>query len=189
MRTPTSSQTAQGLRVIPSARISGKRYPAGTGQGFGTNGTCTLNKLFAVPFWVGPTCSFDRICLNALNTASSLMRVGIYADGGGRPGVLIVDAGQINTAVNGMVTATIALTLSGLVWVAAVPQSVTGSVTRLSAPNANQIMGTADTFSSGFNSGAYSQAGITGALPDPWGSTYTDEVSTNTVPALWLRAA
>lgn len=174
--------------VCPLGRISGKYYSAGIGTPSGTSGTTTLNTLHAVPFYVGDTCEFDRISVNALNTASSLMRLGIYADDNGKPGALIVDAGQISTAVSGMVDATISVKLSGLVWVATVPQSVAGSVSRLGAASYGHPLGTADHYSTFFNSAAYSQAGVSGQLPNPWGPVYTDAGTANTIPAVWLRA-
>ncbi len=172
----------------PPGRISGRYYAAGYAVP-GSSGTTTLNTLNAIPFYVGNPCEFDRISVNALNTASSIVRLGIYADDNGKPGALIVDAGQISTALSGMADATINVRLSGLVWVAVVPQSVTGSMSRYGTPNYGGVpIGMVEHYSSFFNAIAFAQTGISGQLPNPWGPVYTDVGSANTVPAVWLRA-
>lgn len=174
--------------VCSLGRISGKYYTAGPGVPIGTNGTTALDTLHAVRFEVGNACTFDRISVNGLGTASSFVRLGIYADDNGRPGALIVDAGQVSTAGSGMADATISVTLSGVVWVATVPQGVAGSMTRYGVATCGQHTGTADHYSAFFNSIAYSRASVSGSLPNPFGPTYTDAGATNTIPVVWLRA-
>jgi len=172
----------------PLGRISGKYYSAGLGTPTGTSGTTTLDTLNAIPFLAGDAWTWDRISVNALGTASSVIRLGIYADNKGKPGALIVDAGQISTAAAGMADATTNVRLSGLVWVAVVPQIVTGSVSRYGAGTYGGPMGVSDHYSAIFNSIAYSQTGVSGQLPNPWGNVFTDSGTANTIPAVWLRA-
>lgn len=168
-------------------RVSALRY-IGVPSGFGTNGTIAVGTLYAVPFYVGAAQAFDGIVIGALGTASAFCRLGIYADSAGKPGALIVDAGQVDCAAAGEKVASITKTLSGLVWVAAVGQSVAPSVTRMSLIY-SPLVGATSAYAVGPGGLAYSQGSITGALPDPWGSTYTSVAAANTAPLISLRTA
>lgn len=166
------------------ARTSGKRYYGGA-YTLGSNGALTQNTLYAIPFWVGPPQTFTKIVVASLGVASSHVRVGIYADDGtSKPGNLIVDAGQLDTSTSGEKTATINVTVSGLIWVAGVAQDAAASTTRMGG-TFSPFLGHVSSYAQG-PSLAYSQGSITGALPNPWGSTYTDVTAANTVPLVAL---
>lgn len=177
---------------IPAAlcvpgRISGLWYNAPF-SAYGSAGAVTLNKLFTVPFLIGEPQSFDRIGTATLAVASSFLRFGIYSDNAGRPDKLLYDSGQVSAAGAGETYATFspAMQLSGLVWVAAVGQSVAPLPIRLAA-HASMYCGIANLYSQGWCT-AYSLSSVTGALPTTWGTTYNQEIAANTIPMIYLRA-
>lgn len=164
-----------------------QRWYAGFPHLLGSNGVLVLNTLYATPFIVGDSQSFDAIGLAGLGIASSKIRVGVYADSGGRPGALIVDGGQLDTSTSGIVSASVALQLSGRVWLAAVTQSTAGNTQRYATTTVqNPLLGAASFYAGGQAVG-YSQGSISGALPDPWGTTFTEVTATNTCPIVYLR--
>lgn len=185
----TGSQGPQGATGSTGwgTRQSGLYYP-GWNAGINSNGTITQNTLYAVPFWVGDSQSFDRIgIICATAVASSNVRLGIYSDNNLKPDTLLVDAGQVDTHTsNGFKEATISQTLSGLVWVVAVSQGAAANLTRTSVGWFSPYIGTSAPFSNG-GGFAYSRTGISGALPSPWGSTITPVGAASTVPVIYLR--
>lgn len=186
----TWSAPSGGAAIIVPERRTGLPFPAGPwGIQAGTNGTITLDKLFAIPFYVGQSQSFDRISVNALGTASSFMRLGVYADDNGQPGALTADYGQVATSSSGAVTITISLTASGLIWIAAVGQGVAPSTTRLGTAVVNPWVPPSNHYSVSFTATAYSQSSVSGSLPSPWGSTFNIEQAANTIPMVWLRTS
>ncbi len=174
-------------RLAPiTGRISGTYYEAF--RLAGTSGTCTINKLFAFPFYIGPYQDrFDALVFDSLGTASSKFRIGLYSDYWGRPDRLIVDSGQIDSSGSGKNVYSYAFTGDGTVWVVGVGQSVTPSVARVGA-YVDERIGSSDPYSVAFGGMCYSQTGITGALPATWGSTYTIVSAANSSPSLWLRS-
>jgi hypothetical protein len=184
----TAADTGAGLEFFPG-HISGRTYqPAGVT--YGSNGVLAVGTLFAIPIYVGASCAFNAILWASLGVAGSFLRTGIYADGGGRPGALIVDAGQTACTFAGETGVAISQTLAGLVWLAAVGQGNAPSVTRLAVSISPYIGAVAGAMYSGGDSGyAYSQTGVAGALPSPWGATYTLVNAGNVAPRLGLRAA
>lgn len=179
---------AQRATPLITGRISSRWMLAGCpGQPTGTSGTITLDRLYAIPLYIGESQAFDRIGVNGLGTASSKMRIGIYSDNNCRPGTLLVDSGQLDTSISGAVDYTISQTISGLVWVAAVTQSVAASTSRLGAAVANPFIGSTDHYSVSFAAIALSQNSISSGMPSSWGSTYNVEATANTVPQVFLR--
>lgn len=168
-----------------TGRVSGLYYH-GTHCVVGSAGALTLNELYAAPFQVGNLCRFDRIVSPSLAVASSLVRLGIYADDRGRPGALILDAGQVSCASAGNNAITIDVTLKGVVWLAAVGQSVAPSLSRYGY-HVNPLVGCVSPYGTGGAIG-YSQGSISGALPSTWGSTLTERAAANVVPIVYLRA-
>lgn len=154
----------------------------------GSNGTCTLNTLYAFPFYIGSVLdAFDALVFDSLGTASSKFRIGLYSDYWGRPDKLIYDSGQIDSSGSGKNVVANYFRGDGHVWVVGCPQSVNPSVARVGA-YVDERIGTSDTYSVAFGGMCYSQTGITGALPSSWGSTYTIISAANSSPAMWLRA-
>lgn len=157
----------------------------------GTQGL-TQDRLFARPFLVVARRAFDRIGVNITVAAgaSGVLRMGIYADGGGVPGALIVDAGTVSATATGTVEITIAQTLDpGLYWLALVEQgsATGGTVTAYSAAaiptSAWSQVATTPPTSLGFTH-PY-KASVSGALPNPFGALTS---ATSTPPMVCLRA-
>lgn len=171
------------LSPIPG-RLSQRYF--GTASTQGNNGTVTVGTLYAMPFYIGHVMEFDQIAFCALGTASALFRMGIYTDNNGTPSKLLVDSGQVACDAAGLKTYTYALQGEGWVWLAGVGQSVAPSVSR-AARFFHPLIGTPDPYGTAFGGMAYSQTGITGALPASWGSTYTIAGVQDTVPIIWLR--
>lgn len=143
--------------------------------------TSTLGRLYARPIVLSAG-TLDRIGANHAGsaTASELLRLGIYRNTNGRPSSLVLDAGTIDLSTataNKTITISQAIT-EGVYWLAAVRQGPTNTATTLNFSSAGQIgtyglgtwtelTGAANWFDS--NQFMY-VAGVTGALPDPFGS-------------------
>jgi len=131
--------------------------------------------LIAVPLPVDVPGVFNQFSLEVTATAvGSTVRCGIYADdGSGLPGALLREFGSLDSAAaTGTITGALSPTLSlppGLYWVAAVSQGGTPTVRTRNAVNGLVPQSTAGNV----NAGAFYRAGITGALPDPFGSPST----------------
>jgi hypothetical protein len=65
--------------------------------------TLVAATMYAMPFLVGATHSYDRISIHVTTAgaAGKLAQLGIYADSGGVPGALILDAGNVSVASTG----------------------------------------------------------------------------------------
>jgi hypothetical protein len=172
-----------------SGRKSGAYYYGAVGIGGTSGALATLNKLTATPFFVGVSQAFDRIAVaNVTGVVNAIMRVGIYADAAGLPGALIHEAAaQIDLSTGtGIKEVTINQTLSGKVWLAAVPQvALPSALLRLGHIMLPEV-GTASPYNA-FAGYAVSQTGVSGALPNPWGATVNWETAANTCPAVSLR--
>ena len=171
-----------------AGRKSGSYYYGIWGIGGTSGALATLNKLYAVPFYVGASQSFDLIAVaNVTGVATAVLRVGLYEDSAGVPGDLIVDAGTIDLSTGtGIKSVAISQTLSGKVWLAAVPQvALPSAILRLGHIMLPEV-GTASPYAA-FGGYAVSQTGVSGALPDPWGATVNFETTANTIPAVSMR--
>lgn len=173
----------------PSGFISTKYY---TSDGMRSNGGGPNQSVMAAfPFAVGSSArSFDRIGLYVwVGAVGGTFRLGIYSDNAGKPDALLLDAGTVPATTGGEQVLTISQSLSGVVWLAAVPQGA--AVTALtfvgggaSQPTSSRVGTTSITSNTGPS--GYTRTGVSGALPSTWGSTYTDA---SPVPIVWLRAA
>lgn len=147
---------------------------------------------FATPLMM-PTVTLDRIgCdVTTVGSAGAVIRLGIYADGGGYPDALILDAGTLDATSTGGTNIreiTISQTLNmGLYWLAFVIQG--GATTRPTVRRYHnksafgEIAQTDNNFNWGKNS--YVQSSVTGALPSNWTSTTTD----SDTPMISVRVA
>ena len=184
MTTPARSSLSFGF----GGRISGQYYYGCTIIP-GSNGSmATLNKLYAVPFYVGDSCRFDQIAVaNVTGVATAVLRVGLYTDNNNRPDRLILDAGTIDISTGtGVKTVSIDIRLQGKAWLCHVPQTaLPSSIVRVGAI-VDPTISTASPYSS-WSGMAYSQTGINGALPASWGSTYTNEATGSTFAAVSMR--
>lgn len=138
-----------------------------------TTMSLTLNRMVVRPWIVPVRRAFDRIGINVTTAATAasggVLRLGIYADSGGKPGALIVDAGTISSETLGSREITITQTLDpGVYWLAAVAQvavcTVTQFVATLHAPMV--ALGSAPpTGAAGL--GGFFRSSVSGALPTP----------------------
>ncbi len=182
----TGATGSTGTGVV-TGRVSGLHYYGDFMSGT-SNGTITLDKLFAIPFNAGLLGTFDLLTIGSVGAPSSFIRLGVYSDNNGRPDVLLAGSAQISTAGSG--TATFALSpnivASGYIWIAAVGQGVSPSIQRNNSTVFNPMIGTTSMYAVGGGQ-AYSQTGISGAMPASWGSVYTSE-NFNTIPLITVRA-
>jgi hypothetical protein len=165
------------------AFISGYRY--GNQTGASTSAPITQSTLMAFPFVVAKYSgqSFNEIGLEVTTAAaSSVVRLGLYADTNGKPGTLITEYGTVDTSTTGYKTITISSTLlPGKYWIAAVAQG--GAPTIGIVTGINPLIGQPDLSASGHMM-TYTKTSVTGSLPSPFGSTS----GLNFAPRVQLKA-
>jgi hypothetical protein len=172
------------LHGVPYFGKSGMYYASGLVM---STITPTLDLLYCVPFLVGRDTEIDQLAVN-ITTASApgaMYRLGVYEDTGeGYPGDLLVDAGQVDVSTNGDKVAAVSETLpAGFAWLALVAQGVTTATRSISTSSI--YLGGTGAVPTG-NAIAYTEAGVTGALPP----TFTGTVATaTTAPRVWFRVA
>lgn len=172
-----------GLGLPGSVFTTGYSYGPQTGTP--SSSAATAGQLHAYPLIINRASqAFDRIGINVNTGATgSTVRLGIYADSGGLPGALLVDAGTVDTATAGDKVLTIAQTLSrGRYWVAAVAQG--GAPTLGTVTGVSPYVGKPTVSGSG-HTAAYHVTGVTGALPGSFGAP----ADTNFALRAILRAA
>lgn len=130
--------------------------------------TLNADELLYVPFPVAETYTVDQMVVEANGaTAGSNIRLGIYAATGLLPGALVVDLGQVAASPNGnkvfAVTPSQALT-PGLWFLACVGQTVASAVVRGANSHHPLIYPSTSPTGTGLVA-AYTQAGVSGALP------------------------
>ncbi len=132
---PLSRADLQALIGIPFQRFYPGYYYSSNNFGAGASAG-SLQRMTAAPLLVGVATVFDRIgCNVTVGVASSVYRLGIYADDKGRPGALLRDAGTVDTATSGWKEIAFSQALSpGLYWLAGVPQVGTATVTFPESP-------------------------------------------------------
>lgn len=168
-----------GFRTGVAAKFSNRVANAATQ-------TLSTNVLYAVPIWVPVTTVFSGISIAVVGVGSTSCQLGICANGAGVPDALFLDAGSIGTTTNGEKIISVGFTLIGpAVWWGLCAAHGAPSVVGTSATWASaDIVPTFSPFS-GHNNG-YSQTGISGALPSPWGATITPAAA---VPCVYLTVA
>lgn len=156
---------------------SGEYYWAINGS---TSTSVTLGNgtLRVAPMWVPNTVTLTRIGVGITvgGDATAKVRLGVYGDDGtGKPGALLLDAGQVDAAAAGDPELTISLTVGpGWYWVGGAVQGVTTTqptVRILTTHHSSMPL----SIPSGLPAGGilpvgYSISGITGALPNPFGT-------------------
>lgn len=129
----------------------------------------TQDEMNLRPFVVSVRRAFDRIAARVSTAAGAggVLRMGIYANGGGMPGSLIVDAGTVSSTSTGSKEITIAQTLDpGVYWLALVAQVSGSTVIAFSAAQISQYISTETAVpSSSGTKGGFTQTGVSGALP------------------------
>lgn len=123
-----------GLEYLPVPPMIGFPTPT-TGQYlrsqfcnffFNGGGPASAGDMFASPVLIPAPHTYVGIAVQVwTGTASSVVRLGAYADNGnGGPGALLADYGTVATATNGLKSITISQALTpGLVWLVCVPQT------------------------------------------------------------------
>lgn len=121
----TSASTSAINGVVP---LKSGWYAVAAG---GTDTLVIAGALFYAPLLIEKACTVDRIGLEVTGAgaATCVIRLGIYADDGGVPGSLIIDAGTIDGTSATYQEITISQALSvGRIWLTCV-QQVTGTPT------------------------------------------------------------
>ena len=158
-------------------------FPAIPNQG---NEALTANRLFAIPFYVARTRTYDRIAISvATEQAASAIRLGIYNNGTNfAPGTLLLDAGVVDTTSTGIKAITINQQLTkGHYWLAVYNQVGAVGVDRMVVTG--EVFGNVATSLILFYAMWYYD-GTYGVLPDPF-PTPTDKFNhTSLVVALRL---
>jgi hypothetical protein len=162
-----------------------------------TSNVLAVGTLRLTPFVVDQTIRIDRLGaeVSTVGEAGSKFRIGVYRDtGGGKPGALVVDAGQIagDSATAQELTLSSTLVLDpGVYWIGGVVQSVTTTQPTLrtvnfqsSGPQIPIAYGSAIP-SAGQVVTALTMTGVTGALP----GTFTRDGSGSAVARVFARAA
>lgn len=152
----------------------------------GTTATVN-NELLAIGLPVLTSTTFDRIgCEVTTAAASSTIRLGIYADNGGKPGALIVDGGTVDSSSISVKEVVINQTLAaGTYWLAFCAQGGTPTVRGRSASGVTLGTFGAQTNASDASAGSFKQSGVSGALPNPMVISSTD----GKMPSVSVRAA
>jgi hypothetical protein len=181
-----------------------RRYIAGLASGnfallTSTTGP-TVNTLYAMPFIVSRTTTFDAISYELTTQGSaSQVRLGIYDDTGAcYPNALIFDSGNV-TGTNpvGEKSATITSTLQtfspGLYWLTYENSATVPQIRCLpGAGSCIGILGFASPFGANLPGICYTVAHTVGTLPNPYtsGATIRNAVSAvgSPIPAVALRA-
>lgn len=181
--------------------VSGRYYTNPLATQMATTASQGDNILWAHPFFVPYTATYDRIGVDLISGApaasNTSARLGIYNDSTAEPDSLVLDAGTFDMNPNGDKEITISQSLTrGWYWLAFLMDS--GAATPLyrghtGTSNLNWL-GSAVALVPATNSGSYlgwSVAQAFGALPDPFtaGGALAGVGSTVAMPAIYLRAA
>jgi hypothetical protein len=179
------------LDDLDARKLDGGSWQSGYSQvpGTGVSGTFALaaGTLYFTPLFVPKGAGITAIgCEVTVVAASSVVRLGIYADAGSKPGARVVDAGTVDTsATTGIKEIALSQTFTdgGLFWLAGACQGG-GPTMRTLGTNALPGIGYSGTvLANGVN--CYTQTGVTGALPPT-----AAPVSTNTHGLrVYVRAA
>jgi hypothetical protein len=144
------------------------------------NGTLTARRTV-----IEADITLAQLMVLALGTGVHL-RVGVFADTGGLPDTLIVDAGQIDVSGSGEPTvASSEMLPAGVYWFASEVQG--GDASLQCTAGGNAYFGLVP-IQHPYNTGpinAFSRPGTGGALPATWGATY-NEVNGG-VPIIWFK--
>ncbi len=159
-------------------------YDSG-GHSEGSGVALTVNRLYAIPFFVARTRTYDRIAVEVTSGTAGNMRLGVYEDNGSvNPGALKLDAGVVETTAVETDTITISLQLTkGLWWMAGV-LNATPSLTKVQESLSYFPLGLNSIFAqqvAGFRAFTYA------ALPDPFGGALTFVGLGSATPLIAMR--
>jgi len=156
-----------------------------------TGNALVADRLYARPFMVGKTTTFERIGCNIITAAaSSSIRLGIYNFENGLPTTLVLDAGTIDSSTTGVKEITISQQLTPGAYAFAWVSNGTPTPISTGAPGTGDIeyfWGAPDTSTGATIRQAY-YAFTYAALPANYSSSVTYDTSNNPA-AVFLRDA
>jgi hypothetical protein len=178
------SGTPFGLRTLLSGRYG---MLPGYGRASGPNLAMGLGDCVGVPFTVDAAVTIDRVGLGVATAlgAGGLWRAGLYETISASnllPGALVADFGTIvgdaGTGALEWTGLSQALAAGGKVYLLAVAAQIAGGGALRTTETFNVAMGvlTPANYAGTTAIGAYYRAGVTAAMPDPWGASVIDEV-------------
>lgn len=173
--------------------VSGRYYFCPNATTFGVAATLGVGTLRVIPFYVPNQITIATIGSEATvaGDSGSKIRLGVYADDGtGRPGNLVVDAGQIaGDSASGAQEITLGSTVlgPGPYWVGAVVQSVvtTQPTVRISTGGVIPCDAGTSIPSAGAAYWGFFRTGVTGALP----ATFVVEGQHSLAPRVFIKVA
>lgn len=160
--------------ITPLLRPGQYFLPASQHNATGTSATLGVGNLRVVPWVVRRPVTLATIGaqITVAGEAGSKVRLVLYADDGtGRPGALVIDAGQLDGTVVGAAELAASVVLApGVYWLGAVVQSVTTTQPTLVTvtnwvPPIPVPLGTSLGVMAGLAAVGSQQTGITGAAP------------------------
>lgn len=192
---PPSSRVTASLPsgvVQPLVRSGQTWYYSPTVSGL-SGALLTEAKLVATPIWLPESVTIDRIGVNVTvgGTVGAVIRFGLYRDSGyGYPGALLVDAGTVAATTSGDKEASLsqAIDTAGLYWMVCAAQGTpaTPAQVRIATSLPSPLQTSFTTSPSASVVGGYSVAGVTAALPTPFGTApLTSEVAS--LPRMYVR--
>lgn len=172
----------------PAAELplrSGYFYPVG-GAIASTNAALNNGVLRVGPFYVPAPTTFNLIGISVATLGDADFRLGVYRDAGGIPGSLFLDAGLVSTGTSGAKELAISLAVpTGLIWVGGAVQNQVSAPTMRTSTSPIVGIGTPDNAVGSSSPKGFQVTGITGALPDPFGTP----AASSDVPRVYLRVA
>lgn len=165
----------RGGRSLPwLPHVAGRYYGTPIGSGASaTTGAVTADILYAIPFIVPDTHTYDRIaveCTTQDAVEPNDARLGIYTDSGaGAPDALVLDAGEIDLTGTGAKEITISQQLTpGWYWLAFVTESGVGIFRCYSGAAVQPWLGSSDPDGQTSGYSFWSVAFTYAALPNPF---------------------
>lgn len=160
-----------------------------TTDAMGVSTGLDANTIYAHIFISSKTITIDTIAINCTNGAvGRAMRIGIYNDNNGEPGTLLLDAGEVLTATNGVKSIAIAggqiLTGGRLYWFVGLSNNITHAFRVPALASIINVIGTDNTLGVAGITHFYA-AQAYGALPASFPSPTNG--LTKTFPAIFVR--
>jgi hypothetical protein len=156
-----------------------------------TTPTLSANTLYAVPFFVHESETYDGLSITITTTAASNGRLGIYTDSGGYPDELVKDTGDFSTsnAASQPQTFTAETLAAGIYWLVFLTNASTLQVRGILAAACTDLLGREITSSPATfgNGNVITRIFSYAALPDPF--TAGGSVSSEQAPIIQIRKA
>lgn len=130
------------------------------------------DRLFALPFWPGRTCTLTAVAVNVTTAlAGSAVRMGLYASDGALPTDLVADYGTVATTLTGIrQISSLSTTVRPVLHFLVVGRQLGGLTLALSTRSSWEPIVSDTTPTIASNTNAYFKDGISGALPTTFGT-------------------